>query len=345
MIDSPFPRACLVACFSAAMLSGCSLWPQNADSRRPSSTVQAEGSVESAALVAQDFVQALRQIPSLHPAETTISLLENFRSDDFTQAIRAGLDESGYAVRWVIDTGSNHLLLYRREQEASHAGVDRVRFDVAVGQVELRRTYLKTAQDRFKPVTPLYVKGADASAVVLNDQAFLASTPQSTAATTSALAVPDDANPLMPLVPRSVAAKSLTLPLIALPEVQNVFELGGSNYRNALASHQIVVEQILTFPNDSLRLGKTNKQLIEQMVERFDPITDLFSVIGCSLGPTRVKGGNAALALGRASRVREALLFAGVSQARILDEGCWAGDSADNTLPPRGVVITLNRQS
>jgi len=34
-----------------------------------------------------------------------------------------------------------------------------------------------------------------------------------------------------------------------------------------------------------------------------------------------------------------------VDRDKILDEGCWAGDSGGNTLPRRGVVLTLNRKS
>ena len=135
------------------------------------------------------------------------------------------------------------------------------------------------------------------------------------------------------------------MPLIALPQVQNVFELGGSNFETILAEHHVVDEQVLTFANDSLRLGELNKQFVEKMVEDFNGKTDIFSIIGCSLGPTQVAGGNAALALGRANRVREALLFAGVPENLILDEGCWAGDTDLNTLPRRGVVVTLNRKN
>jgi hypothetical protein len=156
--------------------------------------------------------------------------------------------------------------------------------------------------------------------------------------------VPKNISPLAGLVASVSAANALTVRTIASSHSQNVFDLGRSNYANALSEHGSVVEQVLTFPNDSLRMGKANKQLLEALVTRFNPTTDLFSVIGCSLGPTNLKNGNAALALGRASRVREALLFAGVDPRKILDEGCWAGDSPSSTLPRRGVVVTLNRQ-
>jgi len=332
---------------SLMFASACTVAPSRMTQIAPADNAMVENAATLSDRVASDFINALRQIPSLAPASTTVNMMTELRQDDFTQSMNRALDEAGYAVRWSGDSTGEHLLSYRREQEASVAGTDRVRFDVALGTVELRRTYLMMDEERLRPVTPLYVKGADASAIALDDGMFDEQASARALATLPTLAVSADvrANPLRSLIPTTLDAKPLTLPLLALPEVQNVFEIGGSNFETRLANHQIVAEQILTFPNDSLRLGKTNKTLIELMVGRFNPQTDVFSLIGCSLGPTRIKGGNAALALGRASRVREALLFSGVSPDKILDEGCWAGDSAANTLPARGVVITLNRQT
>jgi len=129
------------------------------------------------------------------------------------------------------------------------------------------------------------------------------------------------------------------------PTVRNVFDLGASNFLRQLIDSVVVDSRVLTFANDSLRLGAPNKRLVERMVDKFNPQTDVFSVIGCSMGPTQVRGGNAALALGRASRVVEALRFAGVDDSMILDEGCWAGSGSFGDLPHRGVVISLNRKT
>jgi len=340
----PFVSALLM---SLIIVSACQIVPSRTTQVDPADNTAMENTDTVPDKVARDFIKALRQIPSLAPASTTVNMLTELRQDDFTQSLNKALDEAGYAVRWSGDPAGKRLLSYRREQEASVANTDRVRFDVALGTVELRRTYLMMDEGGLRPVTPLYVKGADASSIALDDGVFDEQASARSLATLPTLAVSTDvgANPLRSLIPTTLDAKPLTLPLLALPEIQNVFEIGGSNFETRLANHQIVAEQILTFPNDSLRLGKTNKTLIQHMVRRFNAQTDVISLIGCSLGPTRIKGGNAALALGRASRVREALLFSGVSPDKILDEGCWAGDSAGNTLPARGVVITLNRQT
>lgn len=295
-------------------------------------------------VVASDFVNAMRQIPTLEPAIFTVQLLRTQMNDTLVQAFKSTLEHAGYGVRWVGQPSADNLLQYRREQINAAGAPEQVRLDIALGDVELRRSYSGIDSDQIRPVTPLYVRGADASHIVLDDAEFFGfASFRST--DSNPLKVPENISPLSGMVPDANAANALTASVLTPANAQNVFDLGGSNYESALSGYDIVVEQVLTFPNDSLRMGANNKRLLTTLVKRFDRNTDLFSVIGCSLGPTKLKSGNAALALGRASRVREALLFAGIDQHKILDEGCWAGDSPDSTLPRRGVVVTLNRQT
>lgn len=359
------------------LLTACSSMFKSADS---DSTAQSDAALAPFAidLISTDFVNALRQLPAVSPDGTTVALLQSSYQDVFVQAMHRALKKQGYGIRWVEDGESQYLLQYRKDTEAKNKLTVRDVYEVAFGYIEMRRTYLTDAGNKVRPATPLYVRGIDASGIVLNDDIFdvvaskpvvqgdalqpipdktLAtripaeqqpsssdSAPQSSITLQNDQTLPRDANPLRGLVADASGGAPLGLPLVALPRIENVFELGGSNYEDILAGHKIVVEQILTFPNDSLRLGTVNKKLIDQLVSRYNPQSDVFSVIGCSLGPTRVSGGNAALALGRASRVVEALLFSGVAQDSILDEGCWAGHSEEKTLPRRGVVLSLNRK-
>ncbi len=350
--------------FMASLPLGCAHW-QNAEPASVETTSIAEQQRTSAMqLIAEDFVIALQQIPGLSPASTTVQLLQSDADDPFTRHMRHALQAVGYGARWVKGDAHSPLFQYRHEAVADREAKPEWLYEIAVGNVEMRRRFAMDQNGQLKPATPLYVRGADASQVVMDDTRFdraprLASVATSaapvpvrpaaekrlTAITPQSLTVPQDANPLNPLIAGTDRQRELGLPLLDLPRVENVFERGGSNFADVLADSLLVREQILTFANDSLRLGAVNKTLVEQMVESFQPETDVFSVLGCSLGPTQLKSGNAALALGRASRVREALLFAGVPQNRILDEGCWADDGSGKALPRRGVVVTLNRKT
>jgi len=117
----------------------------------------------------------------------------------------------------------------------------------------------------------------------------------------------------------------------------------GSNYSNIFSSYKDVQRDVLIFPNDSLRLGAENKTLIQQYAKNLNPETDVLSVIGCSHGSSKVKNGNQLLAIGRANRVKEALIFAGIDQQVILDEACWDKEHYQ-AMPARGVVLTHKRK-
>ncbi len=126
---------------------------------------------------------------------------------------------------------------------------------------------------------------------------------------------------------------------------RNVRELGQSNFAETFARLTIVGEVILIFDNDSVRMGAVNKMRVNELVRLFNDATDIFSVIGCSNGATSLAMGQEGLALGRAERVKEELLFAGVPGENILEEGCWAGEPYDERMPRRGVVLSLKRRS
>ncbi len=380
--------------------AGCAVWQEDQVEKEQDALSPPPVSVSrSLELIAMNFVSALRQLDEAMPTKSTVHLSNEQLNDAFTQAMHRALIQAGYGIRWVEDGSREHFLQYRRRSEASERLRRREVYEIAVGQIEMRRTYTTDIHDRVTPESPLYMRGVDATGIVMDDEIFnqqpaldkaqIAESeqipssepatipepfpvpaPQAEAQVTenvlsgsgasqaapikppaaennatdpnSNMLASTDTSPLDPLV-AGTSNDGLTLPLIAIPSVENVYDLGESNFEDMLSGYDIVAEQILTFPNDSLRLGTVNKKFIERLVQQYQEDSDVFSVVGCSMGPTEIPGGNAALALGRASRVVEALLFAGVAKDRILDEGCWAGSSGSNPLPRRGVVLTLNR--
>lgn len=155
---------------------------------------------------------------------------------------------------------------------------------------------------------------------------------------------------LLDLVAPSVPAPSQDVIDIALlrtrtsDTTENFMNLRQSNFANVFADMGIVSEKVLTFPNDSTFMGSENKARLSAMLDSFNAQSDVLSVIGCSMGATNHVGGQEALARGRASRVRDELLYAGIPEENILEEGCWAEEAFDQRMPRRGVVVTLKRR-
>jgi len=124
---------------------------------------------------------------------------------------------------------------------------------------------------------------------------------------------------------------------------QNIAVSGTSNYDSLLATKKNVAEEILIFGDDSYVLGPRNKKILSDIMSSFNPATDVIQVVGCSTGTTKIANGNAALAIGRANRVKEALLYSGIAHDKIFDEGCWSPTANSTPFPNRGVVVTVKR--
>jgi len=126
---------------------------------------------------------------------------------------------------------------------------------------------------------------------------------------------------------------------------KNIAVTGQSNYESLLADKKDVVEEVLIFGDDSYVLGVRNKKILGDMMSEFNPVTDVVSVVGCSTGITKIVNGNAALAIGRANRVKEALMYSGIPHDKIFDEGCWSPQANSTPFPNRGVVVTVKRNT
>ncbi|PID61859.1 MAG: hypothetical protein CSB44_05110 [Gammaproteobacteria bacterium] len=116
-----------------------------------------------------------------------------------------------------------------------------------------------------------------------------------------------------------------------------------SIFAETFVSYDNVEEQIIVFPNDSAQLGSANRYLVNNFAKRFVDATDLIHVVGCSNGITGEGVENETLAIDRGERVKEALMYAGVPEDRIMSEGCWSGEAGSQPYPSRGVVMTLKR--
>ncbi|MFK7994272.1 MAG: hypothetical protein AB8B87_09045 [Granulosicoccus sp.] len=245
----------------------------------------------------------------------------------------------------VVPVGSMQV----RGVDARRLQLDNEIFSEPAGKGELNKVPESTPAVT-KPVEQIARAEIPAPASSLAEPS-VASEPQAIAqsqlGSSSLIAPVNGARPLLDLVAPSVAtARPQSHDAIAALSdkyTKNVRELEQSNFESLFSEMGIVGEKVLTFANDSTRMGDLNKARLQELLRSFDPEKDVLSVVGCSLGPTNHTGGQEGLARGRAMRVREELLYAGVPESQILAEGCWAEETFDERMPRRGVVVTLKR--
>lgn len=288
--------------------------------------------------IAANLVNSLIQVPQLNPASKAVHVPESER--EFDVELKAAFARSGFDINPVTDKADVLLVSSEIKKTVTETGRHRV-FGVTMGDVSIVRAYA-VVRGSTVPVTSQLIIGTEAQAIDVNDEIF-GSPNRSLASVEFQIPGAEESVRVMPVSiekaePKLLAANSNDA------RKQNYFDLGQSNYGRVFDDYENVVRSVLIFPNDSLRLGETNKAVIEHYVSQMDPDTDVLSVIGCSLGPTNIKNGNSLLAIGRANRVKEAFLFSGLDHDQVLEEGCWSSESAEMALPTRGVVVTLMRQ-
>ena len=288
--------------------------------------------------VADNLVNSLAQIPQLNPALTAVQFPDS--PSKFDSRLKAAMLDSGFDVN-PADYDAELLMVNSEIEKASTAAGKHRVFKVSMGSVSIARAYAVVGGSTV-PVSSQLISGTEAQAIDVNDELF--GNPDRSLASVEFQMPGSDANVRVMPVSFEKAEPKLLAARTTDARKQNYFDIGQSNYGGVFDEYEDVVSTVLIFPNDSLRLGGSNKAIIEQYVSQMDPETDVLSVIGCSLGPTSIKNGNSLLAIGRANRVKEAFLFSGLEHDKVLEEGCWAPEIAEIELPTRGVVVTLKRQ-
>jgi len=301
--------------------------------------------------IAMDIVKSARQI--FPPINSTLQFASS--NDPLMQYFVQLFANEGYGVQRVsADQGSN-LFSYQREEEQID-DTTLVRFNATIGVVTVARDYTVPRVNTISPASPVRVSGTRAPIEVADRPTgrFVVTDPAySTVEYVASLNLADQAPPVISLITgdlvnrvaeRGTRSTSLQALNSNRVEITNLFYTNQSNFSSILDDYDQIEQQIVVFGNDSMVLGNTNKQLIDQFVEQRVKDNDLISLVGCSNGPTALEIGNEGLALGRAERVTQALLSRGVSRDRILDEGCWAPVSARDKYPSRGVVLEVWRK-
>lgn len=290
------------------------------------------------ALIAENLVNSIAQVPHLNPQLATVQISKPRSS--FERHINEELVERGYKLELINSEEGLNQVRPAIKQLNTDADEQEL-YVLSIGQISVERAY-EIVADKTVPTSEQTFRGAKKRSIALNDDIF--DVPESSFSTVAFKAY--DGPQIQDVLAASVTEEKLSWWKRDGQNAvkRNIYETMSSNYTDVFSGYEDVEQSILIFPNDSLRLGDTNKQIIDSYVAKMDPKTDLVSVIGCSHGETKINNGNSLLALGRANRVKEAFLFSGLDHDQVLDEGCWAPQTFDDVMPRRGVVLTLKRK-
>lgn len=338
-------RIALAALAVGLSLSGCQRManPGSLIFERPSAT---DGLVkftpEQQQIIAENLVDALTQLPETEPLNTTIQIASP--DTPFGFMLVDTLQSAGYGQQMVEGDIGQNLLRYLVENAETETGY-RTRYKVEIGEISVERDY-HLEDGQLLPKTGLRVTGSGAAALELNDGLF--TIPEGRSIDSSVITLSTQAPVIRQLANDTQGLNSdlLSYRMQATnirTRGENPDEPSNSKYGIIFERYDDIRKDILIFPYDSLRLSNRNKSIVLDIAKDFDPLSEIISVVGCSQGKTDIVDGNRYLAIGRASRVREALVLAGVDGASIFDEGCWDGANLDETMPSRGVVLSVKR--
>lgn len=334
----------------------------------------AEDNLEQELVIAQDFINIMAQMDAFSPWTTDLSFQLNHdqdvgvrlsrqqqrRHDLFGRALRIAATKNGYTTKAGRTSSASHHIRFSISRPSAAVDSQLMTYNLSVGDVDFRRVYKPRDDGGIEPVNAMLIRGATVSQVVSDDSIFEPSASKLSADSVANTNSEERTEFNSPLQKKTQPAPVMQVEtpnatgqeesIVASGDIEfslvpkaNVADKGSSNYDRLLVDKRDVAAEVLVFADDSYVLGSENKQLLGSIMSGFNPDTDVVSVVGCSTGVTKIENGNAALAIGRANRVKEALLYSGISHDKIYDEGCWSPEANSTPFPNRGVVITIKR--
>ena len=291
---------------------------------------------ENNEMVASNLVFVLAQLDELRPIQTTIQIEEP--ASKLGKTVLDRLRDAGFGIQKVESDVGHNYVRYKFEESTTERG-QVTRYTMSIGDIDASRDYA-VANNTIYPDSALEITGVAERYVELNDDIFSgrgANYVDTVFFTNSVMPeVSDQPDSYIALAGNSVTTNQLIK--------RNVHSTLISNYQQLFDQYDTIDTTVLIFANDSMELGNQNKRIVSRYAENMNPGTDLISVIGCSHGKSTLKNGNSVLAVGRANRVKEEFVFAGVDYGKVLEEGCWADEHFDEVMPRRGVVLSLKRK-
>ncbi len=281
-------------------------------------------------LIAENLVNVLGSIESINRIDTTFQMIEP--STPIGRAVLKAVQDQGYGVQIVSGDLGDNFLRYKAELSQTESGLLEI-YSLSAGNHEVHRQYT-IIDGKTTPTSPVTVKTDSVISGELDDSLFGVLLERSVS---SVIEINSSATEVLVYAEKNKDIRDLNAPL------RNVRRIEASNFESVFEQYDDLVRKNLTFANDSLVLGSKNKNILVKLAKEVNPETDIVSVIGCSHGRTSFDNGNQLLAEGRAQRVTESLMFAGLDPELIFDEACWDSEYFDEQAPRRGVMVTHKR--
>ena len=327
----------------------------------------AEKSFAKSEFIANDFLSVIERVPEFEAGRSKFSA--SLPRTRYGEILMEQMRQSGYTL--VLGSSPELPALSYRVELPTEDAQDLHTFYVSVGKVHLKRSY-EIVDGRIAPVTQMLMAGVDASrlrplkpARQSNERLAAQSQHEQSNERAVVQAIPSrpkvEVSPFVTspaLASNEQDAENIDVPYLNgllvkdedwNPLETNMFVTGSSVYdplfADAANGYSEISSRVLVFPNDSLVLGRQNKNYLLNLADKMQPGTDIVRVIGCSHGQTNLVEGNQKLARGRAVRVREELVLAGVQGEAVLHEACWAPEHFDEVMPRRGVVVMHLREN
>lgn len=310
-------------------------------------------------LIADNLLSVISQFDELPPWSTTVQM--SHTNTPFGLAVQKSIMDAGYGTQDVEGDLGVNLIRYLAENAETEQGF-RTRYRVEIGELYAERDF-HIIGNSLVPTSEMRVSNNTDTLLSLDDSVFDNSLFDDELSYVSAVNIGE---PEIRVIEFNRGAFKLdksktdsstgifaklgnssnndTSEILPVTGKTNMYESVDSNFSSLFKDYEDTLSGIIVFPDDSLALGESNKSYLRNLVKTFDPETEIFSVIGCSHGSTQIKNGNELLANGRANRVKDALMVAGIDNEHIYDEGCWAAQPYDEVMPRRGVVLTLKKK-
>jgi len=256
-------------------------------------------------LVVRDFLVAISQV--FDPIMTTVQL--NAPVTDFGLELENGLREMGYGMQRVTSDHGPTFLSYSKTVSENNRSIATARYKLYIGDIGMERTYAVLDGGGIAPNGPMIVTGTERQ-IVLNGDLFPGQSVEVQYAEEDIKIEPDSITVVDFEVMDAIAKlRTTTLPSYRAlnsqnQEIENLFNSSSTtNFESIDATYRTVRKDIIVFDDDSLELKNQGRGQIKKLLKFFNPETDVFRLIGCSIGSTNHKGGNEDLALGRSKRV------------------------------------------